>query len=202
VSPPLLPDEVREYRVIRRKIPRNKAPGLHGGTTHGKPKTEWKVGIQRQRGRVTGSAPRSVGTPPLRVEGLRADSAKRWEEVSLMERTEGTKPSAPSQAMTKPEAKTEGQPLKGVEESPTSEPRHAYIYQKIVYPEGRSVVVPVYKEVLTAEGQVIRIPVKNIGSDGALGAREKCLPRPAEDRPQTQSTPQGGSQVKEDKPSE
>jgi hypothetical protein len=46
VSPPLLPDAEREYRVIRRKITK-KAPGPRGGTTHGKPKKVWPVGSQR-----------------------------------------------------------------------------------------------------------------------------------------------------------
>jgi hypothetical protein len=54
----------------------------------------------------------------------------------------------------------------------------------------------------TAEGQSRGIcatedsPTPNILS----GVREKFLPPSAEDRPQSKSIPQGGSQVKEDKP--
>jgi hypothetical protein len=55
----------------------------------------------------------------------------------------------------------------------------------------------------TANGQSrgVRVTEDSPSPSPLPGAREKCLPPSAEDRPQCTSTPQGGSQVKEDKPS-
>jgi hypothetical protein len=84
-----------------------------------------------------------------------------------------------------------------MEDDPPHKP--PIIERRIRRPDGGVTLVPTEKAILQ-DGKWIVVPLDDIARDGTPGAQEKCLPPSAEERPQSESTPQGGSQVTEDKP--
>jgi hypothetical protein len=106
VEPPLrVICEDMEYRVVIKQW-KEKIPGVKGGTTHGKPRKEWRLRKQRQGGpATTTTGKRPEGRPPEPTKGIEVERAVRKEVLSI-ERNEGKKPVTTSQATTQQKGTT------------------------------------------------------------------------------------------------
>jgi hypothetical protein len=91
LSPSNQPGRDMEYRIVRIRGWRRRAPGMsdRSRTTHGRPRNEWKVVYQRQGGpAATESAPRPDRAPPLPADGPKAGGVGRRGAARLIERNE------------------------------------------------------------------------------------------------------------------